>query len=507
MEQKLWTLTLKGDDIKAYNNQSKEYHFFKSVTFGMMPSHGRELVEHASGDNSPAECDCFGCGDKGLSRHVSQSKNQQNEGAHGRAYVVMKIRSRIRMWSRADEKKLETFVLSEISQGAVVSPKKDLRTGYHQLRVQKEDIQKTTRLETRYGSKDMCQLYEYPRRSYKVDPVKNWKTQVTSENRSFLGLAGQYRRKVIMMKLILLDITTSRVDKMYYDLRRLVCGLQKPSDFFSNQKFLGNRKDNNGLCHKVAKSSSGHDTICGMDRLTKSAYFLPIREDYKTEKLAKIYTNEIVARHGVQVSIILDRDGRFTSHLWQAFQEALGTRLDMSTDYHPQTDAQSERTIQTLKDMLRACVMDFSGSWDTYLPLIEFSYNNIYHTSIKCAPFEALYGRKCRSPVIWTEVGESQLIGPEIVQETTEKIVQIKERLKTARSLQKSYADKRPVAYRLKLPQELSCVHDTFHVSNLKKCLAEPDVQVPLDEIEIDKNLRFIEEPIEIIERDVKKLK
>ncbi|GJX97890.1 putative reverse transcriptase domain-containing protein [Tanacetum coccineum] len=174
-------------------------------------------------------------------------------------------------------------------------------------------------------------------------------------------------------------------------------------------------------------------------------------------------------------------------------------------------------------------------------------------SSLSAPPFEALYGRKCRSPVIWTEVGESQLIGPEIVQETTEKIVQIRERLKTARSRQKSYADKRrkplefqvgdrvllkvspwkgvvrfgkkgklapryvgpfeivecvgPVAYRLKLPQELSCVHDTFHVSNLKKCLAEPDVQVPLDEIEIDENLRFVEEPIEIVERDVKKLK
>ncbi|GKE79977.1 hypothetical protein Tco_1549977, partial [Tanacetum coccineum] len=147
-----------------------------------------------------------------------------------------------------------------------------------------------------------------------------------------------------------------------------------------------------------------------------------------------------------------------------------------------------------------------------------------YHTSVKCAPFEALYGRKCRSPVIWTEVGESQLIGPELVQEMTEKIFQIKERLKTARSRQKSYADKRrklaprygrewyewcvgPVAYRLKLSQELRCAHDTFHVSNLKKCLVEPDVQVPLDEIEINENLRFVEEPIEIVERDVKKLK
>ncbi|GJS05411.1 putative reverse transcriptase domain-containing protein [Tanacetum coccineum] len=220
--------------------------------------------------------------------------------------------------------------------------------------------------------------------------------------------------------------------------------------------------------------------------------------------------------------IVDNRDGRFASHLWQALQKALGTKLNMSTAYHPEIDGQSERTIQTLEDMLRACVMDFGGSWDTHLPLVEFSYNNSYHKSIKCAPFEALYGRKCRSPVIWAEVGESQLIRPEIVQETTEKIVQIKERLKTARVARKDYKGKLapryvgpfkivecvgPVAYRLKLPQELSCIHDTFHVSNLKKCLAESDVQVPLEEIEIDENLRFVEEPIEIVERDVKKLK
>ncbi|GKE19237.1 putative reverse transcriptase domain-containing protein [Tanacetum coccineum] len=283
------------------------------------------------------------------------------------------------------------------------------------------------------------------------------------------------------------------------------------------------------LVIKFPRSSGGYDAIWVIvDRLTKSAHFLPIREDYKTEKLARIYINEIVARHGVPVSIISDRDGRFASHLWQALQEALGTKLHMSTAYHPETDGQSEHTIQTLEDMLRACVMDFGGSWDTHLPLVEFSYNNSYHTSIKCAPFEALYGRKCRSPVIWTEVGESQLIGPELVQETTEKIFQIKERLKTARSRQKSYADKRRKPLEFKVGDRVllkvspwkgvvrfgkkgklapRCVHDTFHVSNLKKCLAEPDVQVPLDEIEIDENLRFVKEPIEIVERDVKKLK
>ncbi|GKE83805.1 putative reverse transcriptase domain-containing protein, partial [Tanacetum coccineum] len=245
-------------------------------------------------------------------------------------------------------------------------------------------------------------------------------------------------------KLIIDEAYTSRysvhpgADKVYYDLRDLywwpgmkrdiaeyvsrclTCSKIKQQPEIPEWKWEKLAMD---FITKLPKSSSGYDTIWVIvDRLTKSAYFLPIREDYKTEKLTKIYANEIVARHGVPVSIISDRDGRFTSHLWQAFQKALGTRLDMSTAYHPQTDGQSERTIQTLEDMLRACVMDFGDSWDTHLPLIEFSYNNSYHTSIKCAPFEALYGRKCRSPVIWTEVGESQLIGPEIVQETTENV-------------------------------------------------------------------------------------
>ncbi|KAD1917835.1 hypothetical protein E3N88_42138 [Mikania micrantha] len=234
-------------------------------------------------------------------------------------------------------------------------------------------------------------------------------------------------------------------------------------------------------------------------------------------------------------------------------QKALGTRLDLSTAYHPQTDGQTERTIQTLEDMLRCCVVDFGGSWDNHLPLIEFSYNNSYHTSIKCAPFEALYGRKCRSPVCWAEIGESQITGPEIIQETTDKIAQIKDRIKAARDRQKSYADNRrkplefaigdkvmlkvspwkgvvrfgkkgklapryvgpfeildrigPVAYKLQLPQELGGVHDTFHVSNLKKCLSDETLIIPLDEVRLDDKLHFIEEPIEVMDRDVKMLK
>nr|GEV34797.1 putative reverse transcriptase domain-containing protein [Tanacetum cinerariifolium] len=192
-----------------------------------------------------------------------------------------------------------------------------------------------------------------------------------------------------------------------------------------------------------------------VDRLSKSAHFLDIREDYKIEKLARLYINEIVLRYGVPVSIISGRDGRFTSWFWQTLQKVLRTRLDMSTAYHPQINVQSERTIQTLKDMLRACVIDFGGSWDTHLPLDEFSYNNNYHSSIRCSPFKALYGRKCRSPVLWAEIGESQLIGPEMVQETTDKVVLIKERLKAARERQKSYADNRHKSLEFKVGDQV----------------------------------------------------
>ncbi|KAD4385606.1 hypothetical protein E3N88_25775 [Mikania micrantha] len=244
----------------------------------------------------------------------------------------------------------------------------------------------------------------------------------------------------------------------------------------------------------------------------------------------------------------LPRTPRGFDSIW-----ALGTRVNLSTAYHPQTDGQSERTIQTLEDMLRSCVIDFGGSWDTHLPLIEFSYNNSYHTSIQCAPFEALYGRKCRSPVCWTEVGDSQVVGPELIQETTDKITIIQSRLKAARDRKKSYADRRrkplefqvgdrvllkvspckgvvrfgkkgklapryvgpfeilerigPVAYKLKLPVELSNVHDTFHVSNLKKCLADHDVQIPFEDIQIQNNMQFIERPVEIMDHGLKKLK
>ncbi|GJS06004.1 reverse transcriptase domain-containing protein [Tanacetum coccineum] len=343
-----------------------------------------------------------------------------------------------------------------------------------------------------------------------------------------------------------------RVDKMYYDLRDLywwpgmkreiaiyvskclTCAKvkaehQRPSGLLQQPKIPEWKWEKIAMdfITKVPRSSSGHDAIWVIvDRLTKSAHFLEIREDYTMEKLARLYIDEIVARHGVPTSIISDRDGRFTS---------------------------SERTIQTLEDVLRACVINFGGSWNIHLLLAEFSYNNSYHSSICCAPFEALYGRKCRSPVLWAEIGDSRLIGPEMVQETTDKVVVIRDRLKAAKDRQKSYADNRrkplefqvgdhvmlkvspwkgvvrfgekgklalrfvgpfeilerigSVACRLRLHEELSSVHDMFHVSNLKKCLADANLHVPLDDIKVDKTLCFVEEPLEIMDHEVKTLK
>nr|GEU46571.1 putative reverse transcriptase domain, ribonuclease H-like domain, aspartic peptidase domain protein [Tanacetum cinerariifolium] len=258
---------------------------------------------------------------------------------------------------------------------------------------------------------------------------------------------------------------------------------QKPSGLLVQPEILQWKWENITMVFvtKLPKTTTGQNMIWVIiDRLTKSAHFLPMREDVTLKKLTIQYLKEVVSRHGVSVSIIYDRDGRFTSHFWKSLNKSLGTQLDMSTAYHPHTDGQSDRTIQTLEDMLRACVLDFRKGWDRHLPLVEFSYNNSYHTSIKGDPFEALYGRKCRSPICWAEVGDSQLTGPEIIYETTEKIVQIKSRIQAASDRQKSYAD---------------------------KCLADEPLAIPLDEIQVDDKLHFIEEPVEIMDRHVKRLK
>ncbi|GKE89738.1 putative reverse transcriptase domain-containing protein [Tanacetum coccineum] len=264
---------------------------------------------------------------------------------------------------------------------------------------------------------------------------------------------------------------------------------------------------------KLPMTTNGYDTIWVIvDRLTKSAHFLPMRQTDPMERLMKLYMKEVVTQHGVPVSIISDRDGRFTSLFWKALHKALGTQLDLSTAYHPQTDDQSERTIQTFEDMLRACVLDFAK-----------------------------------------EVRDAQLTGLIIIHETTEKITQIKSRIQAARDRQKSYADirrkplefqvgdrvmlkvspwkgvvhfckrgklnpryvgpfkvierVRTVAYKLELPKQLSQVHNTFHVSNLKMCLSDESLVIPLEELLVDDKLHFVEEPIEVMDREIKQMK
>ncbi|KAL0560765.1 hypothetical protein IC582_001178 [Cucumis melo] len=290
-----------------------------------------------------------------------------------------------------------------------------------------------------------------------------------------------------------------------------------------------------------------------VDRLTKSAHFVPGKSTYTASKWAQLYMSEIVRLHGVPVSIVSDRDARFTSKFWKGLQTAMGTRLDFSTAFHPQTDGQTERLNQVLEDMLRACALEFPGSWDSHLHLMEFAYNNSYQATIGMAPFEALYGKCCRSPVCWDEVGEQRLMGPELVQSTNEAIQKIRSRMHTAQSRQKSYADVRrkdlefeigdkvflkvapmkgvlrferrgklsprfvgpfeilerigPVAYRLALPPSLSTVHDVFHVSMLRKYVPDPSHVVDYEPLEIDENLSYVEQPVEVLSREVKTLR
>ncbi|GJY33188.1 putative reverse transcriptase domain-containing protein [Tanacetum coccineum] len=228
---------------------------------------------------------------------------------------------------------------------------------------------------------------------------------------------------------------------------------------------------------EVGKHYNGFRYQIVKDRLTKSAHFLPMKENGSMEKLTRQYLKELL-------------------------QKALGTKLDMSTAYHPQTDVQSEKTIQTLEDMLRA-------------------YNN-YHTSIKAAPLEALYGQKCRSLICWEEVGDSQLTGPEIIQETTEKIIQIKKRIQAARDRQKSYVDRRrnPLEFQVgdKVMLKISPWKgvkrfgkrgklNPRYIGPFKKCFSDEPLVIPLDETQIDDKLHSIEEPAEIMDREFKRLK
>ncbi|XP_075475885.1 uncharacterized protein LOC142514631 [Primulina tabacum] len=288
-------------------------------------------------------------------------------------------------------------------------------------------------------------------------------------------------------------------------------------------------------------------------QLSKSAHFIPYDRTCTYKKMAKMYIDHVLRLHGVPVTIVSDRDPRFSSKFWGSLQSALGSKLAMSTAYHPQTDGQSERTIQTLEDMLRAVVMDFRGGWQESLSLVEFSYNNSFQATIGMAPIEALYGRKCRSPICWEDVGERQMSMPEFIQEMKEKVEMIRKRMKAAQDRQASYANKRrrplefqvgdqvflkvspfrgtmrfgrkgklapryigpyaiverigTLAYRLDLPQSLSAIHDVFHVSMLRKYEPDPSHVLRTEEVELDSSLSYVEHPVQILDRKEKQLR
>nr|GFA21897.1 putative reverse transcriptase domain-containing protein [Tanacetum cinerariifolium] len=404
-------------------------------------------------------------------------------------------------------------------QGTSVYSKIDLRSGYYQLRVREEDVPKTA-FRTRYGH------YEF-----QVMPFG-----LTNAPAVFMDLMNrdekeheEHLRQILeLLKKEELVFTWIPPRSNPLNIGHLLSHQQR---FVNFEDLRGkanviadalSRKEREpplrvralwdnitmDFVTKLPKSSQGYDTIWVIvDQLTKSAIFTPIRETDPMDKLARIYLKEVVTRHGIPVSFISDRDPRFASNFWRSPQNAL----------------------------------------------VEFSYNNNYHASIKAAPFKALYGRKCRSPICWTVVGEAQILGLELIQENTEKIVQIKQRMQAARDRQKSYADLkckpmefqvgdkvmlkvspwkgavrfgkrgklnpryvgpfkvlervRDVAYKLDLPEELSRVHNTFHVSNLKKCHADEPLAVPLDGLHFDDKLHFVEELVEIIDREVKLLK
>jgi hypothetical protein len=283
------------------------------------------------------------------------------------------------------------------------------------------------------------------------------------------------------------------------------------------------------------------------DRLTKIAHFLPVKTDHPVVVYAQLYITRILSLHRIPKTIVSDRGPQFVSKFWSALHKSLGTKLLHSSAYHPQTRGQTERVNQILEDMLRACVLEFPQKWDECLPLTEFSYNNSYQESIKMAPFEALYGQRCQTPLNWSEPGERWFFRPDMVKETEEKVQRIIHNLKEAQARQKNYANKRcqplvfqvnehvylkvspmkgvnnfgvkgklapryigpflilerygPVAYRLQLPETLSTVHNVFHVSQLKKCLRIPDRTIDIVDVALEPDLTYSEHPIRVLDQ------
>jgi transposase InsO family protein len=289
-----------------------------------------------------------------------------------------------------------------------------------------------------------------------------------------------------------------------------------------------------------------------VDRLTKTAHFIAVHTTYSVQQYAELYMDHIVRLHGIPKTIISDRGTQFVARFWEQLHECLGTKLIRSSSYHPQTDSKTERINQILEDMLRASILHFDKSWDKCLYLAEFSYNNSYQASLKMAPFDALYGRRCRAPLNWSEAGERTLFGPDLVKDAEEKVQVIRENLKMAQMRQKSYHDKGtaprhfevgdyvylkvsptkgvqrfgvkgklapryigpyavievcgPVAYRIQLPERFSAVHSVFHVTQLKKGMPVPANEVITEaNAWIEPDFSLMEHPLRVLDQKERK--
>jgi hypothetical protein len=289
-----------------------------------------------------------------------------------------------------------------------------------------------------------------------------------------------------------------------------------------------------------------------VDKLTKTAHFIAVHTTYSVQQYAELYMDHIVRLHGIPKTIISDRGTQFVARFWEQLHECLGTKLIRSSSYHPQTDGQTERINQILEDMLRASILHFDMSWDKCLSLAEFSYNNSYQASLKMAPFDALYGRRCRTPLNWSEAGERTLFGPDLVKDAEERVKVIIENLKMAQMRQKIYHDKGtaprhfevgdyvylkvsptkgvqrfgvkgklapryigpyevievcgPVAYRIQLPERFSAVHNVFHVTPLKKGMPVPENEVITEaNAWIEPDFSLIEHPLKVLDQKERK--
>ncbi|GJV66878.1 putative nucleotidyltransferase, ribonuclease H [Tanacetum coccineum] len=527
--------------LKVHVSRSIIFQFFWGIVSqqSRVPSEGyTHPVCTTCGRRHPGECrraagTCFKCGQAG---HL-QRDCKKNTGASSSGHADKKPDASGRVFALTQDQAANTS--GKFFEGSFSAFK--ART-YYRMAVKVTLFQRGIY----YGS------------GRQVEAITKWPrpTSVT-EVRSFLGLAGYYRRFVEGFSRLALPLTklmrkgekfvwNEEREKSFEELKqRLVSSpiLTLPSGTGGFQIYSDASKKGLGFdeMYPIASNTFGgaeipvwkwdeismdfvtglprtqrkHDAIwVVVDRLTKSAHFLPIRKDYPVSKLAEMFQQEIVRLHGIIRRYRVKRIPRFTSRFWKGLQKAWGTRLKFSTAFHPETDGQSERTIQTLEDMLRSCALEWAGNWDDYICLVEFAYNNSWHASIKCAPFEMLYGRKCRAPICWDQVGERILEGPEMIEVTNEKVAVAREKLKEAQTRQKSYADRHrralefqpgehvflkvsptrgvrrfgikgklsprfigpfeildrvgEVSYRLALPPQLSHVHNVFHVSLLR---------------------------------------